>query len=133
MLTLIRAFSQELPDGRIREMSLHRSDSFLYIASLTANPGRQGGLWTGELGHCTKPELLKLFKELQKEHARHQAQLFTLEVPIAFAAYVERDGTSGQMHKEPWADYRTATIALSGRHKIELMLQDLEGTLAWAA
>jgi hypothetical protein len=133
MLTLIRAFSQELPDGRIREMSFHRSDSFLYIASLTANPERLGGLWTGELGYCTKPELEKLFKELRKEYARNQAQLFTLEAPIAFAAHVERDGTSGPMHKEPWADYPTATIALSGRHKIELMLRDLEDTLAWAA
>ncbi|QQR60880.1 hypothetical protein IPH19_00185 [Candidatus Uhrbacteria bacterium] len=133
MLTLIRAFSQNLPDGRIREMSFHRSDNGLYIASLTANLGQQGDhLWTGELGYCSKPELLKLINELQKEHARNKAQLFTIEVPITCADHVEREGASGPMRKGPRSGYQTATITLSGWHKIELMLQDLESALVWA-
>jgi hypothetical protein len=134
MLTLIRAFSQTLPDGRILEMSLHRSESFLYIASLTADPRREDGRWIGELGLCYKPMLAQLLKRLEECLYRDRDGLIKVEAPIAFGAYVERDGRNGIMHAELCTDYETATIMIGGRdNKIPIFMKDLEDAYKWAA
>lgn len=133
-MQLIRAFTQTLPDGRIHEMSMHRSDSFLYLLSLTANADRESGLWRGEMGLCARSSLDKLFISLRSLiHQNQRVEPLKFEAPIAHAASVERDGIHGVLRKEIETSYESATLYFSSRRKLEEYLVDLEGTLAWAA
>lgn len=133
MSQLIRSFTQTLPDGRIHEMSLHRSDSFLYLLSLTADADRESGLWLGEMGLCHRPQLEKLFLGLRARTGQGRINPFKLEVPTMHSARVERDGIHGELRKELESTYESVTVYFNGIRKLEEYLVDLEGTLSWAA
>ncbi|MCE9586087.1 hypothetical protein K8R04_02070 [Candidatus Uhrbacteria bacterium] len=133
-MQLIRALTQTLPDGRTREMSLYRSDSFLYLVSLIADPRREDGLWIGEAGVCLKPMAGNLLKELRdKAYRSASSDQFMVEARITHGASVERDGKTGPLRMEPCSDYETVTLSFAGRSKLEIFLGDLEAALAWAA
>jgi hypothetical protein len=132
MIQLIRTLTQTLIDGRLHEITLYRSDSFLYLTTLSAE--RESGLWTGETGLLYKPNAGALLKQLtQKLATAKPMKPFAVEAPITFGAHSERDGQSGQILKTLCTDYESVTLRFVGSKMLEQFVVDLESSLAWAA
>jgi hypothetical protein len=132
MIQLIRTLTQTLADARLHEITLYRSDSYLYLTSLTSE--RETGLWTGETGLVYKPDAGALLKQLTRRLATVKPMRpFTIEAPVTFGAHTERDGQSGQVVKTLCTDYESVTLHFVGGKMLERFVVDLESSLAWAA
>ncbi len=131
MLKHLRSFVQEEITGRYREMTLLRSDSYLYLMSTTTT--NVEGLWLGEIGLCEKPSLIKLFKALQGRMQDLPMKPFHFEAPISHGGTVERISANGQLRKEICSDIESVTLYFHGHHMLGSFLHDLESALPWAA
>jgi hypothetical protein len=129
----IRTYSQQHHvDGRHHELTLRRSDSFLYIEALAAKDPTE--LWLGETG-VVYGELAKtLFTELRDKRYAHGSRMepFNYEARIRNGATVERYSLGGKMHYEPCTDIETVTLYFRGHHQLDSFLNDLECCLSWA-
>lgn len=133
MSQLVRKYSQVRNDGTHHEMSIRRSESTLYLESLTVTGPT--GIWRGETGAVYSGALRELNKQLTdiRYNARGGLKPFQLEVKAMHAAIIMREGVNGQPHYEVSGDIASVTLYFNGLHMLEEFTRGLEETLSWAA
>lgn len=134
MSQMIRTYSQQHHmTGFHHEISLRRSDSFLYLEALIAHDPTE--LWRGETGLVHGPHLKQLFEALRDKryNAGGRMEPFSHEARIRYGATVERFSLGGKRDTNLCTDIESVTLYFRGHHHLDSFLSDLESCLAWAA